>query len=68
MAVLFTIGFLCTALAFGEDERPILQSLLIKLTLFGSGLISFRMLGKLMKANAGKRIEQSINNKQPIWK
>ncbi len=46
---LFVIGFMCIVCAFGEDDRPIVEWIIYHLGLFGLGIGSFALLGKLEK-------------------
>ncbi len=46
---LFAVGFLCIALAFGEDDLPMAEWCVTHLSLFSLGIGSFALLGKLEK-------------------
>ncbi len=40
---------MCIVCAFGEDDRPIVEWIIYHLGLFGLGIGSFALLGKLEK-------------------
>lgn len=49
MAMLFIAGFLCMALAFGDDNMPMRKWCIVHGSLFAAGVGSFALLGRCVK-------------------